>query len=260
MKAQKHRAAFTILELALVVATIALLLAMMLPALASTATKSQRIICVNNLKDTFTAFKIWESENNDQFPMAISTASGGGKEYVYSYAEQTPVSYRPWALFQLCSNQLATPKILYCPSDENPNPAISGNNGPTMHVGSYATSFANAGGFDDGYISYFVAGDATISYPGIIIFGDRNLGTLGTTANNPTPATVMFPDSREICTLSSMATWAWTAQDSHLGAGNLGLTDGSVSQVTVNGLRQILISSTNGLSSGDLIGAYYNFP
>ncbi|HEY3762781.1 MAG TPA: type II secretion system protein [Verrucomicrobiae bacterium] len=259
MKPQRFKAAFTLIELAVVIATITLLLVMILPALATTGTKSQRIICVNNLKDTYLAFKIWAGENSDQFPMAVSTALGGGKEYVYSYAEQFPFSYEPWAVFQVCSNQLVTPKVLYCPSDNNPNPAISVIGGPTTHIGTYAPSFGS--GFDDGYISYLICGDATLNYPGAILFGDRNIGSQGTIANNPTPAAVMFPDTHEINSgFTAESTWAWSAHDQHLGAGNLALTDGSVAQVTVNGLRQAMIMSTNALPGFDAIGTYYNFP
>ena len=263
MKSERRKAAFTIIELTVIVCTLALLAAMMLPALAGTSTKSQRIICVNNLKETYLGFKIWEGENGDQFPMAVSTASGGGKEYVYSYANQFPPTYSPYSMFQVASNQLVTPKILYCPADINLNLCAPGvaNAGPIAHTGTYSTNFTQ-NVFNDAYISYFVGGDATEVYPGMVIFGDRNIGTAGTIANTPTPANVMFPDAYQIFNLhgSSAATWAWTALDQHLGAGNLGLADGSVAQLTVNGLRQALIQVTNGIPGGDTIGPYYNFP
>lgn len=266
MNAQRHKTAFTIIELVVIVATVSLLAVMLLPVLATTSTKSQRIICVNNLKETYLAFKIWEGENSDQFPMAISTVNGGGKEYVASYVNQAPPIYSPYSLFQAVSNQLVTPKILYCPADNNPNAAAAGvvanPSPPSTHQGTYSANF-NSGVFGDAFISYFVCGDATEAYPGMTIFGDRNIGT--SQANTPTAAGVMFSDGPQQCNLSlgakgSLATWAWTAQDQHLGVGNVALTDGSVARETVNGLRQTLIAATNGLPAADVLGIFYNFP
>jgi hypothetical protein len=39
--------------------------------------------------------------------------------------------------------------------------------------------------------------------------------------------------------------YSWTINDLHLKAGNIGLADGSVSQVSVSGLQQAMIAGTN---------------
>jgi type II secretory pathway pseudopilin PulG len=281
MKSQRHKAAFTIVELTVIVATIGLFAAMMLPALAAAGVKSQRIICANNLKETYLAFKTWEGENSDEFPMAVPIASGGAEPYIWSYQNDGSASTAgspyptgtsepggPWAVFQTVSNQLATPEILYCPSDNTPTVCMAtsgnGNVSPTTHVNSYAKNF-NAGTFSDAYVSYFICGEASDAYPKMVIFGDRNLSSIGVTANLPAAATGMMPagtppDSEKAFAYNtSAANWSWTAQDLHLGAGNLGLTDGSVSQVTVIGMRQAMILAANGLPTGATMCSY-NFP
>src|SRR5271156_207608 len=71
---------FTLIELLVVIAIIAILAAMLLPALAAAKRKAQRINCVNNLKEMGLAFRVWEGDNSDHYPMAVSTASGGAME------------------------------------------------------------------------------------------------------------------------------------------------------------------------------------
>ena len=106
----KSRApAFTLVALMVVVAVIAILAAMLLPALASAKKKAQRINCVNNLKQCGLAFRIWEGDNGDKYPMAVPQEKGGTLECT-SGAE----TYRH---FQVMSNELSTTKILFCPSD-----------------------------------------------------------------------------------------------------------------------------------------------
>ena len=195
--------AFTMAEIVVVIAVIAFAMLVVLPQLtmSNRVSKAPRIRCVNNLKQIGLAFRVWEGDNGDRYPMSVYTNNAGGPLYTDS-ADL-------FRYFQVMSNELSNPQILICPTDKKRRAATN-----------FTTDFNGT------HISFFVGLEADENFANSFLAGDSNI-------------TNGVPPNHGILKLRTNRLCGWTVER-HNEFGNVGLADGSVQQFSTSALRTAL--------------------
>lgn len=139
--------AFTLVELLVVVAIVAIVFAMIPMATPRAKGKARRIKCVNNLKNVGLAFRIYASDHMERFPWELSDQNG---EIRINYSSD-PTTY-----IRAVTDELSIPKIVNCPAD-------------TRFVVTNWSEFSRTN------LSYFISPDASTKFPNSFMAGDRNI-------------------------------------------------------------------------------------
>jgi len=114
------RRGFTLVELLVVIAIIAILVALLLPAVQSAREASSRAACMNNLKQIGLALDLYYLANNNLPPSRISDVHATWAVLILPYLEQT-ILFEKWDLAlsyydQTDPARLIQVPIYFCPS------------------------------------------------------------------------------------------------------------------------------------------------
>ena len=208
-RSRSHEAeAFTRIELLVVLAVVAFMAAVFLPAMQRGRQKARRMQCTANLKQLGLVFRSRAIDSGaDSFTPVLTNQQAQVGTTTFGEA---------FRHFQVMSNLLGAPKLLVCPADLRV---------PAKDFGP---------GFSNTNLSYFVGLDAAEIYPQMFLYGDRNL-------------TNGLPLQEGIMLVTSNRPVGWT-RELHNRQGNVALADGSVQGWTSSRLSSALAGFTNRLA------------
>ena len=151
--------AFTLIELLVVIAIIAILAAMLMPALARARSMARRTACVSAVKNTGVSYAFYLDENNDNYPDFETSGECLYELYDLDYVDGI--------------------EMFTCPNDSEPD-LRSSSASRTILGASYAQDAANPDPIDG------IPGGINSAR---VIYGDRGVAIHGTTCS------LLFGDS-----------------------------------------------------------------
>jgi type II secretory pathway pseudopilin PulG len=237
----KKLRAFVFVELLVVIAILAILAAILLPALVRAKADALRITCANNLKATGLGTRQWAIDNGERYPSQVSSAQGGpwgaSGSLASGFVAGSPgtTGQYMWQGFAVMSNELNTPKILYCPAEYDSLRVVATTFATSVPAGQASVPFNSRSN-----VSYFIGIDADETQPHMFLYGDHAMGA-GNSANNNAASSawtgIYAPNVATTGTATNGGA-AWMDNSQHGKKGNIALSDGRVLGFSISELRK----------------------
>jgi len=230
---RQRRAAFTRIELAVILAVLAVLVLLTLPLLANNSMRSNQAGCLNNLRQIGIAFQTWGNDHEDRRPWFVPMSEGG--------AISNTFRSEAYFLYAFLSNHIA-PGVLMDPSETAPFKRRAENWAFTPNGGFLHSAFKNNA------VSYML-GLHTSFDANNILAADRHV-QFGAARFCPVGGITMVLPLE-----SGPAFKGWT-NNVHGLAGNLLLNDGHVEYASQERLRVIVFRIDDGLVEEHIVTPY----
>lgn len=189
--------------------------------------RSERLVCLNNLRQIGSAFDMWKADHGEEYPFYLNVSQGG--------TVGSPLAPNISFQFGVLTNELRTPKILACPTDDRVRVATDFSAGPG---GFFNPGYANNS------VSYFVTHPNREPSTSEILVGDRNVSGAGSGGCSFFGNVMRVPFS----------TAGWT-YNLHGHAGNVLLSGGEARELPGSALRQYIIDSNPNSREIHLVGS-----
>lgn len=219
---EQRESAFTRVECLCCLGAMLLLSCVVLPSLADNRSRSQQVLCIDNLRLIGRAVQVWEAENARVSPWKTVTTPEG----------TIPRDAQAYMGFRMLSNELVTPKILVCPSDLTRIKKVADNWSTSANGG-----YGNTAGYGDNATSYTVSYHAFFTEPNSLVSSDRNLRVDAYVRDCVISRTAgSFAEMR----VGAQPTGAGWTNNVHGLSGNILTTDGRVTQTSSNSFKAYL--------------------
>lgn len=233
---------FTLIELLVVVAIIALLLAVIAPALRKAKESARKTVCTSNVRQLAMAFGLYEEANDQKFPSASTPGASDDQNSIFTYSK--------WGGNRGMEQGYGSPDRLL-----NPYVGVNGNleystADASLGVylcpsdrGGYGGAWGNAGGKDRLPTLHYWLG-YSYNYNSDGLSSSAKLGLWGKRVSN-----IRAPFSVILVSDGSMASFAYGSDPcfqyrywhhgKELGWGNAGFVDGHVGYFRVSDIPNI---------------------